>query len=373
MAKRYGKKKFMRAPSHVTSMKKQVLERNGCRCCNCNKPIEKSTSSLFLKEPHKKGVELTPDKMKVMCLKCAKKYGIPYVNPNKSPKPKKDEEKPISLSKLMRKNFTEEQRKEILKSTYNICACCGKKLDIDTMTVEHIIPLSIGGSNKKENLTALCKECNSAKNNDLYLADGFYSALINKPRFQEITRYVDKWIELNKGMLDISHNPMISPKFNVFHVPFGLIHNYNKLNYSKQFMYQYSLVTPKEYDFLRHLTGIKLEDMRDEANEQIRTLDKDVVFYTCKKASTNKVFMVFAVLYDMKRQRLVVTIPWSNLKNENTNTEFSYLMISNLCSIITNTLKQDIKELYIKHHKDNIQILLVSLLERNNIITGGSA
>lgn len=40
-----------------------------------------------------------------------------------------------------------------------MCACEGK------MTVDHVIPLSKGGSNTVENLSPLCKPCNSRKNN----------------------------------------------------------------------------------------------------------------------------------------------------------------------------------------------------------------
>ena len=41
-----------------------------------------------------------------------------------------------------RRLFSYEERKELLKENYGVCACCGKKLTTKTMTVEHIIPLT---------------------------------------------------------------------------------------------------------------------------------------------------------------------------------------------------------------------------------------
>lgn len=49
-----------------------------------------------------------------------------------------------------RKWFTLEERKAIHKANYGICACCGKKLTVKSMTIEHIIPLLRGGTNDLE-------------------------------------------------------------------------------------------------------------------------------------------------------------------------------------------------------------------------------
>ena len=43
------------------------------------------------------------------------------------------------------------------------CGYCGKKLHRDTMTVDHIVPVSRGGGNSLENLMPSCRECNEAK------------------------------------------------------------------------------------------------------------------------------------------------------------------------------------------------------------------
>jgi len=54
-----------------------------------------------------------------------------------------------------------------LKKKYNFkCAICGRR---KKLTVDHIIPLSKGGTNYIDNIQPLCKSCNSSKNNKLLL------------------------------------------------------------------------------------------------------------------------------------------------------------------------------------------------------------
>lgn len=53
--------------------------------------------------------------------------------------------------------------KELLSHKYFICHWCGKKFSIDKLTLDHVIPISKGGSDTKENLVPACKHCNSTK------------------------------------------------------------------------------------------------------------------------------------------------------------------------------------------------------------------
>jgi hypothetical protein len=45
------------------------------------------------------------------------------------------------------------------------CCFCGDPLDIDTVTIDHIIPRSKGGNNGFENVRACCCICNGARGN----------------------------------------------------------------------------------------------------------------------------------------------------------------------------------------------------------------
>lgn len=60
-------------------------------------------------------------------------------------------------------NLTVTEWKDILKKYNHSCICCGKSRKEATITMDHIIPLSKGGTHTKENVQPLCKECNSKK------------------------------------------------------------------------------------------------------------------------------------------------------------------------------------------------------------------
>ena len=53
------------------------------------------------------------------------------------------------------------------KTAAGICHYCQRKVPVKELTMDHIIPLSRGGQSTKGNLVPCCKECNTAKKNDL--------------------------------------------------------------------------------------------------------------------------------------------------------------------------------------------------------------
>jgi 5-methylcytosine-specific restriction endonuclease McrA len=60
--------------------------------------------------------------------------------------------------------ITEQDWLEVLEMYGNVCASCGTSDDI---AIDHIIPLSRGGSNTKENIRPLCRACNVSKSNKM--------------------------------------------------------------------------------------------------------------------------------------------------------------------------------------------------------------
>lgn len=60
-------------------------------------------------------------------------------------------------------SHTKEDLQEILKSQRHRCGYCRTKLTARNVNIDHIKPISRGGSNDRRNLQALCRDCNLSK------------------------------------------------------------------------------------------------------------------------------------------------------------------------------------------------------------------
>ncbi len=60
-------------------------------------------------------------------------------------------------------NIPEHIKEQVYKKFNNRCAYCGEKLTPDTRTIDHIVPLSEGGSNYITNFFPACIYCNTLK------------------------------------------------------------------------------------------------------------------------------------------------------------------------------------------------------------------
>lgn len=56
-------------------------------------------------------------------------------------------------------------RKQVMKRDGCGCRYCGKRLTLDTSTLDHIVPRALGGTDRKYNLCLACRDCNLAKAN----------------------------------------------------------------------------------------------------------------------------------------------------------------------------------------------------------------
>ncbi len=52
---------------------------------------------------------------------------------------------------------------------FNPCYYCNRIFLIDQLTIEHIIPISFGGSNDSSNITLACKICNQEKGRESWI------------------------------------------------------------------------------------------------------------------------------------------------------------------------------------------------------------
>lgn len=104
-------------------------------------------------------------------------------------------------------------RIRILKKTKFCCAACGAKLDIVKHTVDHIIPISRGGTNEIDNLVGLCKVCNEYKDNLLYYPGDYYTYLtVTNPKLMEdLHMRVVEYLKGEVKKLNIHRYPLISP------------------------------------------------------------------------------------------------------------------------------------------------------------------
>ena len=70
--------------------------------------------------------------------------------------------------------FTRKEKRRILEKTEGVCARCGRKLDTDSMTVDHVFPVDKGGLDDEYNLLPECEECNRKKSNYVYNFNDYY-------------------------------------------------------------------------------------------------------------------------------------------------------------------------------------------------------
>jgi len=64
-------------------------------------------------------------------------------------------------------SHTLDEWKNLKNEHSNRCVCCGAKDDEFKLTADHIIPLTMGGSNWIENIQPLCRQCNGKKKNKI--------------------------------------------------------------------------------------------------------------------------------------------------------------------------------------------------------------
>jgi 5-methylcytosine-specific restriction endonuclease McrA len=74
-----------------------------------------------------------------------------------------------------RKTYSKEERKMVYDKADGYCALCGCKLQLSDATLDHIIPLSMGGVDDLSNIQLACLPCNQFKKN--ILPDEFYQRI----------------------------------------------------------------------------------------------------------------------------------------------------------------------------------------------------
>lgn len=238
--------------------------------------------------------------------------------------------------------FDYEERKAALKRSGGICACCGKKLTTKTMTMDHIIPISRGGTNKPENLIALCESCNKQKGNLLYMPRGYYIAMENQSELRQIEHHVEKWFATVKDRFDIERFPLIAPMTNVqlFSGNFKL----RKKNvYIPQAIFRWQIVSRDHYEEIEAVTGIDIRKIRSKLpaiHRMTNVVPKDghlptVALYSFRKMTTDKIIAVAAIQLLTEQQHMNIWIPWCEAPGK-----WQGNLLYNLVSVLLDTIER---------------------------------
>lgn len=73
------------------------------------------------------------------------------------------DEQPDDKTPPPRKAIPRRLRFEILRRDNNACRYCGGKAPDVALTIDHVIPVALGGTDDPSNLVAACKDCNAGK------------------------------------------------------------------------------------------------------------------------------------------------------------------------------------------------------------------
>lgn len=94
--------------------------------------------------------------------------------------------------KKKRRKYGKDIRKMLYKKADGRCVLCGREILLKDISIDHVIPLSMGGADSVENLQCTCAECNRFKAN--ILPSDFTERISTIFFYQMEKKYVNKWI-----------------------------------------------------------------------------------------------------------------------------------------------------------------------------------
>lgn len=89
---------------------------------------------------------------------------------------------------MHRKQYSSKERKLILDLHNNCCDNCGNTKNLE---IAHIVPLAVGGTEKKSNIAVLCQECHNKQHANLN-----YIKLGKRKGGRPIHKMPDNWREI---------------------------------------------------------------------------------------------------------------------------------------------------------------------------------
>lgn len=114
-----------------------------------------------------------------------------------------------NLPKILKSNAMKRQknhRQLLWEEATGHCIYCGRPVQLEKMEVDHIQPLSLGGSNGMENKVCSCSQCNATKGNQTL--EEFLDSLSPKERKRYSNR-VNTLVE--QGKMDWEKAEVLDP------------------------------------------------------------------------------------------------------------------------------------------------------------------
>ena len=186
-------------------------------------------------------------------------------------------------------------KQKILEKTNGICACCGKKLSIETVQVDQMIPNYYNGKKELSNLMPLCYQCKQQKQDHLYLPSNFYKHLPETEQKQTIF-YFKTWYQTSNIRKHIQIRPMILPEQTISFLSETL---------------EIQQISWHNIQEIHDNLSIDLTASKQIINQVYKTNGLPVSYYQVK--NKNNTICVMTVLFDQEKNYLVFHVPYCNL------------------------------------------------------------
>lgn len=269
-----------------------------------------------------------------------------------------------------RKFFTLDEKREILNKSSKLCACCGKSLTINDMTIEHFIPWSKGGSNELKNLLALCEDCNKDKKDNIYSAE-YYTALMsyNNKAYIELRELFIEYFASIHDEFDVEKYPTISPKLNFLILP-AVKQNKNKDKYklhrklvkTDMYKYSWSVLNYSKND----IENMKLKAFESDTQNtnwlDIFSINKTIINFLLSEhhadvnhpiqiiqcTHKNIPIMIGGIMYIKETKKLILSIQWAkSTLASNCITTLIYCFINAIAELYNTDIKFDIDNIHL--------------------------
>ena len=218
-----------------------------------------------------------------------------------------------------RRFFSKKEKKIMLEKSNGRCAHCGAPISLsEDFTVEHVIPLSKGGTNDISNLVGLCSKCNKEKSNLIYLPSDYYR-FVKREYLEELMRNHDtycketNWITIRnafredsffvkgfplvkKGFISSAGKKMVRP------VEMGISREVKRVVYSDlNGVYEF---------YKKYISRYNLNISNDELKKFLANRFEENVFYILKGRKEGDILLVLRIDFKETENGYVI---WINI------------------------------------------------------------